>query len=277
MDDDPQGDCGLLKLVRNERRSKLIKQGAEARVYRVILYEREVAVTLPTGKGNGAVEEHIVLLKHRFFKRYRHPSLSRSITLSRTISEARSLVRSARSKVNVPRVEFVDETRGLLGLEWIDGVSVRQWLGGIPEDDENDFEMPENLPPSTLANQETAMDSIGEQLARMHCADVIHGDLTTSNIMLRTGTNIEPVIIDFGLASVSSFWEEKAVDLYVLEKAFASTHPTSQTLFHRLLESYAHHTDRYSPNHGKAQNAWHHIHTRLQEVRLRGRKRSMVG
>lgn len=63
------------------------------------------------------------------------------------------------------------------------------------------------------------MDKIGAQLAQMHCADVIHGDLTTSNMMLRTGGALELVVIDFGLASVSSFWEDKAVDLYVLERA----------------------------------------------------------
>lgn len=121
------------------------------------------------------------------------------------------------------------------------------------------------------------MDAIGAQLAQMHGADVIHGDLTTSNMMLRAGDCLQLVLIDFGLASVSSFWEDKAVDLYVLERAFASTHPMSQALFHRVLESYAQRTEALAPRSGKAQNAWHNIHARLQEVRLRGRKRSMVG
>ncbi|WFC95345.1 non-specific serine/threonine protein kinase [Malassezia brasiliensis] len=277
MDDEPGGDCGLLQLVRDTQRAALVKQGAEAKVYRVVLYEREIGVTLPNKPAESRVEEHVVLLKHRFFKRYRHPTLSASITLARTVSEARSLVRSARSGVAVPRVELVDETRGLLGLEWIEGVSVRRWLGGLPEDGETDTTLPENVLPPTEANQLNAMDRIGEQLARMHCADVIHGDLTTSNMMLRTGATIDLVLIDFGLASVSSFWEDKAVDLYVLERAFASTHPTSQALFHRVLESYAEHTTQFAPKGGKAQNAWQHIHARLQEVRLRGRKRSMVG
>eukprot|EP00330_Aristerostoma_sp_ATCC50986_P006793 CAMPEP_0114581012 /NCGR_PEP_ID=MMETSP0125-20121206/5164_1 /TAXON_ID=485358 ORGANISM="Aristerostoma sp., Strain ATCC 50986" /NCGR_SAMPLE_ID=MMETSP0125 /ASSEMBLY_ACC=CAM_ASM_000245 /LENGTH=63 /DNA_ID=CAMNT_0001772881 /DNA_START=386 /DNA_END=577 /DNA_ORIENTATION=+ len=31
-------------------------------------------------------------------------------------------------------------------------------------------------------------------------------------------------VIDFGLSSASAMLEEKAVDLYVLEKAFLSTH-----------------------------------------------------
>ncbi|WFD02266.1 non-specific serine/threonine protein kinase [Malassezia obtusa] len=275
---------GVLRLVRDAQCAQLVKQGAEAKVYRVVLYERETGVTLPRGAAPTETQAHAVLLKHRFFKRYRHPTLSASITHARTVWEARSLVRSARSGVAVPRVEFVDETRGVLGLEWIDGVSVRRWLGGLPEDGEEDAALPADVLPPTEANQCTwmadavaCMDAIGAQLARMHCADVIHGDLTTSNMMLRTGPHMQLVLIDFGLASVSSFWEDKAVDLYVLERAFASTHPASQALFHRVLDSYAAHTEQHAPKGGKAQNAWAHIHARLQEVRLRGRKRSMVG
>ena len=125
------------------------------------------------------------------------------------------------------------------------------------------------------------MTQIGEQLAEMHCADVIHGDLTTSNVMLRAPHH-DVVLIDFGLASVSSFWEDKAVDLYVLERAFASTHPASEHLFHQVLDSYAARTTqltkgKVSKGERQPEGAWPHIHARLREVRLRGRKRSMVG
>jgi TP53 regulating kinase-like protein len=58
----------------------------------------------------------------------------------------------------------------------------------------------------------------------MHDADVVHGDLTTSNIMLRE-ISFEPVFIDFGLGAMMCTFEDKAVDLYVLERAFVSTHP----------------------------------------------------
>jgi len=46
------------------------------------------------------------------------------------------------------------------------------------------------------------------------------------------------VLIDFGLAYTSSLAEDKAVDLYVLERAFASTHPESEPLFGRVVEGY---------------------------------------
>jgi TP53 regulating kinase-like protein len=75
----------------------------------------------------------------------------------------------------------------------------------------------------------------------MHDIDVVHGDLTTSNIMVR-GDAIngysEVILIDFGLGQMQSVIEDKAVDLYVLERAFISTHPGSEylvSIIHYLL------------------------------------------
>jgi tRNA A-37 threonylcarbamoyl transferase component Bud32 len=38
---------------------------------------------------------------------------------------------------------------------------------------------------SQVRNSETLMGLIGTEIAKMHTADIIHGDLTTSNMMLR--------------------------------------------------------------------------------------------
>jgi len=114
------------------------------------------------------------------------------------------------------------------------------------------------------------MEMIGSEIAKMHKAEVIHGDLTTSNIMLRHPSSrgrAEIVLIDFGLAYVSNLVEDKAVDLYVLERAFSSTHPASEPLFALVLQGYA----------AQAGKDWKLIKNRLDDVRLRGRKRSMVG
>ena len=90
-------------------------------------------------------------------------------------------------------------------------------------------------------------------------------------------------MIDFGLACTSTLVEDKAVDLYVLERAFASTHPDSEPMFFAVLEAY-------KKGMGKD---WAAVERRLEDgeyglpfcysslllflVRLRGRKRSMVG
>ncbi|MED6275266.1 TP53 regulating kinase [Characodon lateralis] len=103
----------------------------------------------------------------------------------------------------------------------------------------------------------------------MHDENVIHGDLTTSNILLRhrpEDTEQELVFIDFGLSYISALPEDKAVDLFVLEKAFLGTHPNTDVLFEKLLKSYTA-TSKMSLA----------VITKLDEVRLRGRKRSMMG
>lgn len=68
-------------------------------------------------------------------------------------------------------------------------------------------------------------DKIGQFIAVMHDANIIHGDLTLSNILIRSNDVLDPVIIDFGLSEMSSLVESKAVDLHVCERAISSVHP----------------------------------------------------
>ncbi|KZT35598.1 hypothetical protein SISSUDRAFT_990271 [Sistotremastrum suecicum HHB10207 ss-3] len=241
--------------------STLIAQGAEA---------------LDTTWDVDDTQPKPILLKYRFPKTYRHHSLNASITKQRIGTEARALVRCRKFGVKVPGVRMVDLENGLLGIEWIDGMSVRQILGG--EDDvEIEDERVDHLGKFGIS-QDTLLSLIGTEIAKMHRADIIHGDLTTSNMMLRTrspsstsssqpSSSAELLLIDFGLSSASSMPEDKAVDLYVLERAFSSTHPDSEPLFAQVLDAY-----------GKETGAkWPAIEKRLDEVRMRGRKRSMVG
>jgi len=74
------------------------------------------------------------------------------------------------------------------------------------------------------------------------------------------------VVIDFGLAFNSTVPEDKAVDLYVLERAFTSAHSDKPHLFQEVLEAYRQKTRQWIPTMKK-----------FAEVRMRGRKRSMVG
>lgn len=129
----------------------------------------------------------------------------------------------------------------------------------------------EHIASSRCSNQELEqlVEQIGQILAKMHDEDVIHGDLTTSNMLLRPGQDdvvSQLFVIDFGLSYISSLPEDKGVDLYVLEKAFLSTHPTTEELFQKLLKSYVAASSKPLP-----------VIRKLDEVRLRGRKRSMVG
>ncbi|KZV97157.1 hypothetical protein EXIGLDRAFT_833137 [Exidia glandulosa HHB12029] len=240
----------------------IISQGAEAKVYHVQLHPS------PSPR---------ICIKHRFQKTYRHPTLDAQLSRSRLQAESRVLVRCLRAGVNVPVVRLVDLDGGLLGTEWIDGMSVRRILGGgdegvLEDDDDDDVaeeDADEHLQKFAVTKDEL-MRLIGHEIGKLHLADIIHGDLTTSNMMLRTRMADAPaqlVLIDFGLAFNSTLVEDKAVDLYVLERAFASTHPDSEPLYATVLDEYARVLGK----------AWDPVKRRLDDVRLRGRKRSMVG
>ena len=52
----------------------------------------------------------------------------------------------------------------------------------------------------------------------------MHGDLTTSNLILRQSDG-RCVLIDFGLAQITTEIEQRGVDLHVLYQTFDSTAP----------------------------------------------------
>lgn len=137
------------------------------------------------------------------------------------------------------------------------------------------------------------MMKIGGAVGKLHNVGVVHGDLTTSNLMLRpvsqkrkAGEDTEVgaedavaeqhaessfgegeiVLIDFGLATQTVQEEDKAVDLYVLERAFGSTHPEAEESFKEVLSTY-----------GESYKGGTVVLKRLEDVRMRGRKRSMLG
>jgi TP53 regulating kinase-like protein len=113
----------------------------------------------------------------------------------------------------------------------------------------------------TLTDMKTLGSMIGKEVAMIHNQDCIHGDLTTSNMLYRN----ELVWIDFGLSYISTLAEDKAVDLYVLERAIQSTHPNiADPFFEIILESYSKDIDRV-------------VLLKFEQVRLRGRKRSQIG
>ncbi|EGD76966.1 TKL family protein kinase [Salpingoeca rosetta] len=110
-----------------------------------------------------------------------------------------------------------------------------------------------------------AAREMGRIVATLHKNDVVHGDLTTSNILRRhTG---EYVVIDFGLSSVSKLDEDMAVDLYVLERALISTHIGAAEMFDELLRVYRQVGGDFTAS----------VITRLNDVRARGRKKTMLG
>ncbi len=184
---------------------------------------------------------------------------------------------------------------GWMMMEWVEGRTVRDVLveGGKRQKELKEGERVERWG----AGVKGLMGKIGRAVGRMHEVGVCHGDLTTSNLMLRpfeirqvngVATNGdavdvgategrrtdgvkddlegEIVLIDFGLAGQSLQDEDKAVDLYVLERAFGSTHPEAEEGFQEVLNAY-----------GESYKGAKVVLKRLEDVRMRGRKRSMLG
>jgi len=188
------------------------------------------------------------LVKERFIKKYRHPILDQKLSTKRILQEVRSMDKCRKAGVDTPSVYFVDLLSRRVFMEFIDGTTVKHLLFSGLSDSE----------------WKKLSEKIGKALAKMHKANIVHGDLTTSNMMQRTSQNL--VLIDFGLSFISHMAEDKAVDLYVLERAFISTHPKSESMFQDILQ-------RYKETFQESEN----ILKKLDEVRTRGRKKLAFG
>ena len=121
------------------------------------------------------------------------------------------------------------------------------------------------MPPGYPAAAFACCRRIGGAIARLHDAGYVHGDLTTSNMMLRDGGG-DIVLIDFGLSFGNPTPEDKAVDLYVLERALRSTHEESEGLFATVMQAYC------DGSKGESE-----VVARLRKVQKRGRKRLCFG
>ncbi|CAK0780705.1 hypothetical protein CVIRNUC_005146 [Coccomyxa viridis] len=211
---------------------KLISQGAEARVW------------------EGTYLDVPAVIKQRFSKKYRHASLDTKLTQSRLKQEVRSILRARKLGVPTPVLYYVEHDAASIYMEKVQGVSVKEALQGKQLDQQG---------------LHTLLRAIGRQVALLHDGGLIHGDLTTSNMLLRAPDS-ELVLIDFGLSYNNTLAEDKAVDLYVLERAFTSAHSALGKLFDDVLASYRQHSRMWCPTLNK-----------FAEVRMRGRKRTMVG
>lgn len=155
-------------------KSALILQGAEAAsrvvlswiIFPLILKQKVYKATLHPEECSKGTDPVPVLLKYRFKKQYRHPSLDASLTRSRVAGEARALMKCLRcvlanqfvkcrwqpstsfyrSGVNVPGIRMVDAVAGIIGIEWIEGKSVRYLLPGGAEEEVDEICVDEEIP-----------------------------------------------------------------------------------------------------------------------------------
>ncbi|CAK9295182.1 unnamed protein product [Gordionus sp. m RMFG-2023] len=226
---------------------KLIKQGAESRIY---------------------IIDHLgqnIIQKERFPKKYRIEQLDKMITKQRMKAELKALSKCHNANIKVPIVYNSDFKTHSIFMEYFpNAITVKDAFNKFNIDNDK-------------IGIERLGNILGHTIGKLHNNGIIHGDLTTSNFLIENykysenpNTISELITIDFGLSRffdssqnvfISSILEDKAVDLYVLERAFISTHSDLTDIMENvILKAYISEVDN-----------------NFAEVRLRGRKRTMVG
>lgn len=176
---------------------KIIQQGAEA----VILLDKNK------------------IIKKRNKKSYRISEIDDKIRRQRTRSEAKLLTKAFKL-ISIPEIIKVDQETKEIIMDFINGKKLSDYLDKF-----------------LLKKQKEVCKLIGESTAKLHDADIIHGDLTTSNMILKDD---KIYFIDFGLGFISHKFEDKAVDLHLLKQALEAKHFKNwEILFREVLKGYS--------------------------------------
>jgi TP53 regulating kinase and related kinases len=165
----------------------LFKKGAEASLY------------LTDWHGKKAI------IKKRIPKRYRPPALDMQIRTYRTIHEPQLMHEAKAAEVPTPLIYMVNVPQAAITMEYIEGQQIKKLLIETPKE----------------KRREICIE-IGTLIARLHKKGVIHGDLTTSNMIKNKEGKI--YFVDFGLGEKNSEVEAQGVDLHLMKRALQSIH-----------------------------------------------------
>jgi TP53 regulating kinase-like protein len=102
--------------------------------------------------------------------------------------------------------------------------------------------------------------ALGNCVARLHSADLYHGDLVPSNVIVQSG---RPYLIDFGLSGHSQDVEEHATDYHLLDRSLRSGFPDLADVFMEAFRS------GYEEVAGSVRTK--EVLERVEEIRARGR------
>jgi TP53 regulating kinase-like protein len=79
--------------------------------------------------------------------------------------------------------------------------------------------------------------TIGQEIAKLHRFGLIHGDLTTSNMIMNSEGKV--FFVDFGLGEKNDELEAKGVDLHLMKRALQSTHyQFADDCFESVIDGY---------------------------------------
>jgi N6-L-threonylcarbamoyladenine synthase/protein kinase Bud32 len=182
---------------------RFIRIGAEASLHEI--------------PGSGSLKGKRVVEKTRLPKRYRNEELDRRLSNERMKTEAKLMAEVRTLGIPVPIIYDVNPNERKLFLEFIEGITAKEALN------------------SDYGEKDALCVEIGRHLGTLHRNDVVHGDLTTSNMIL-SGERL--YLIDLSMGAKTREVEDKGVDLHLLAEAFKSSHPESPDLFDRAMDGY---------------------------------------
>ena len=206
-------------------KKKVIYQGAEAELI-IINYKKKE-----------------VIQKKRLRKSYRIEYIDNLLISSRTKEEAKLINEARQAGVTVPIIYDIDLNEGTILMQYIKGERIKDIFNKIKK-----------------TKRIEICKKIGRNIALLHNHNIIHGDLTTSNMIYN---NDKIYFIDFGLGEKNHEIESKGVDLHVLMEAIESTHPKYSDFFKIII-------DEYSKNLKKDSEK---VKRKIQEIIRRGRYR----
>ena len=179
---------------------EILYQGAEAKIY-VSKYM-----------------DFDIVKKHRLTKSYRIKEIDNRLISSRTKEEAKLIAEARACGVSVPIIYDIDLIKGVISTQYLKGKRVKDIFNKINDNSRKELCI-----------------KIGQSIAKLHNNDIIHGDITTSNMIFYED---KIHFIDFGLGEKNSEIEAKGVDLHVLMEAIESTHSKYSNYFDYVLEGY---------------------------------------
>ncbi len=204
----------------------LIKKGAEANLYLMDWQNRKVIV------------------KKRLPKKYRPSRLDEQIRTYRTVHEPLLMHGAKQAGVPTPVIYQVNVKEATIIMEFIEGMQVKESLNSQSEKE-----------------RESICLRIGKSIGKLHRSGIVHGDLTTSNMILKSEEKI--VFVDFGLGEKTNELEARAVDLHLMKRALQSTHfRFAEECFSAVMEGYA--------SVMEAQTA-REVFEKIKEIERRGR------
>jgi len=185
-----------------------------------------------------------VVVKRRVRKEYRHPSLDDQIRRERTVSEASIIHEAKKAGAKVPSIIGLDLDNHAIVMNHLDGRVARECLDDLG-----------------IVGARKLLRSIGEQIGLLHTAGIVHGDLTTSNVIMSpSGT---PFIVDFGMSRRSVEPEDRGVDLHLLQRSLAASHSQNpSSMMNAMIRGY-----EQTAGKKVASNTWR----KAREIARRGR------